>query len=726
MKRVVSSFLFAVGALCVLPTSALAEEGMWMPQQIPQLAPRLRALGWTGDPKQFADLTGHPMGAIVSLGGCSASFVSPDGLIVTNHHCVAGALQFNSTPQRNLLVDGFLARERGDELFAGPGSRVFVTVSVQDVTADLQRALPAKLDDRARYDAVENWVKQRTTACEKTGLRCRVQSFFGGAKWFELAQMEIQDVRLVYAPPAGIGNFGGETDNWQWPRHTGDFSFYRAYVGKDGKPAPFAKDNVPFHPKQWLKINPKGIAPGDVVFVAGYPGRTERLQTYAEVKSTAEWGLPRILRTYKDMLAIIEGLEKNDPELAIKLAGRKRGLNNGLTKDAGVLEGLNKGGLLALKEKQEKELRAWIAANPARQVFAAALDGLDALQAAEDKTRERDAALTGTAGGSSLLSAAMQAYRFSLERPKPDAAREPEFQERNWTRIREGLERMQKTYDARADRAFLRYALLLSAALPADQRVAPIDEAAGFAPGMDKAAAEKAAEAFLDKLYGATKLGDKAARAALLQADTATIQKSDDPFVQFALKLYPAVYQLRENGKTREGARYRLAPVYLEALTAKNGGLLAPDANSTLRVTYGTVKGVSTKDGLMYLPQTTLAGVEQKATGTGEFNAPARELAAIAALRAGKKTPYLDPKLKDVPVDFLSTVDTTGGNSGSATLNARGELVGLLFDGTYDTVASDYLFDTVRTRSIHADVRYMLWTLAEVDQATNLLRELGF
>ena len=195
--------------------------------------------------------------------------------------------------------------------------------------------------------------------------------------------------------------------------------------------------------------------------------------------------------------------------------------------------------------------------------------------------------------------------------------------------------------------------------------------------------------------------------------------------VLLAASLYPTQEANRERTREREGAMYRLGPRHAEALLAKNGGLVSPDANSTLRVTYGKVLGVAAKDGLLYAPQTTLAGVVEKATGQGEFNAPKAELDAIKALRAGKTSPYVDRKLNDVPVNFLSTVDTTGGNSGSATLNARGELCGLLFDGTFDTVASDYIYDTVRTRSIHVDSRYMLWTMSEVDGATNLLREIG-
>ena len=243
-----------------------------MPQQIPEMAAKLKALGFTGDPKAFADLSGQPMGAIVSLGGCTASFVSPDGLIVTNHHCVTGGLQFNSTPARNLLKDGYLAKTRGDELPNGPGSRVWVTSSVTEVTGAITGNIDAKASDRERYDLIERRLKERVAACEKSGQRCTVGSFFSGLRYFEIAQMEIKDVRLVYAPAEGIGVFGGETDNWRWPRQTGDWSFLRAYVGKDGKPAAFSKDNVPFQPAHWLKVSSRGHQAGGPGLRGGLSG----------------------------------------------------------------------------------------------------------------------------------------------------------------------------------------------------------------------------------------------------------------------------------------------------------------------------------------------------------------------------------------------------------------------------------------------------------------------
>jgi hypothetical protein len=713
-------------AIAVLSIGLQAEEGMWMPQQIPALAAKLRALGFQGDSNAFADLTGQPMGAIVSLGGCTASFVSADGLIVTNHHCVTGGLQFNSTPQRNLLKDGFYAPAPADEVSNGPGSRVLVTTAVTEVTREITGGIDAKAADRERYDTIDRRVKERIAACEKDGSRCSVTPFFEGLKYYEVKQLELRDVRLVYAPAEGIGVFGGETDNWRWPRHTGDWSFLRPYVGRDGKPAAYAKDNVPYKPKRWLRIAAAGVKPGDLVFVVGYPGRTLRHQTYTEVKETVEWALPRSVRLAEEQLALIDRITKDNPALALKLAGRVQGLNNGLTNTRGVLEGMVKGGALARKQGLEQELVAWIAASPARQLkYGAALSEMQALQAQGEATRDRNATLNLLASASSYLSAANTLFRLSEQRPKADVARDSGFQERDWPRLREAQDRLQRTIDPAGDRALFKWAIGKAAALPAGQRIGAFDKLAGLAPGMDDAAATAAIDSFLDGLYSRTKIGDRDFRLGLMEKSTAELTAAGDPFIALAAALAPLAEEAREAGKNRAGAYARVRPIYMQAMIDRAGGLLAPDANSTLRVTYGQVKGVDARDGLFYKPQTTLAGIVEKHTGTGDFDAPRRQLDAIAALRAGRKTVFLDKALNDVPVNFLSTVDTTGGNSGSPTLNAKGELVGLLFDGTYESVSSDYLFDSVKTRSIHVDSRYMLWNMAEVDGARRLLDEMG-
>ena len=726
MKRPVASFVLL--SLALAPVATRADGGMWMPQQMVDLAPRLKKLGFQGNPKAFADLTGMPMGAIVSLGGCSASFVSDTGLIITNHHCVTGALQYIATPERNTVKEGYLAATLADETWAGPGSRVLVTVAVREITKDVVGKLPAEQTDLDRELAIEKRTKELTAACEKEGLRCRVASFFEGLKWFEIAQVELKDVRLVYAPPSTIGNFGGEIDNWRWPRHTGDFAFYRAYVGKDGKPAAFDKANVPFKPRYHLTVDPAGASPGDVVVVAGYPGRTARHVTAREMKDTIDWSYPRVVRRFGDMLAILAEQSKGSKETEIKVALRVRGLANSMKNRQGVLEGAKKGKLLEKKAAAEAELQAWIDADSSRKKkYGGVIAAMDDLQAKREAVRERDATLQALYFNSSLLGSARTLRRLAEERQKPDAEREAEYQQRNWERLRESQERLQRTIDLGADRALLRYALLEAAALPQQQRIAAIDGIIGLTSGLSEAEAKAKVDAWLATLYGTpSQIADQKARLALFDAKPEEVLATKDPFLDLAAALAPLDKEIRDADKARNGAMSRLGPVYMQAMLDKAGGLVAPDANSTLRVTFGTVKGVSPQDGVFYLPQTTLQGVVAKARpGDKEFDAPPALLAAAAKVLATGKGPFMDKKLGDVPVNFLSDVDTTGGNSGSAVLNGKGKLVGLLFDGTYETIASDLLFDPVNTRSIQVDIRYVLWVASQVSGASRVVQELG-
>jgi hypothetical protein len=728
LKRIAAPFLLAAACLALAPEASRADGGMWMPQQMTDLAPRLKKLGFQGNPKAFADLTGMPMGAIVSLGGCSASFVSKDGLIITNHHCVTGALQYNATPERNAVKEGFLAPTLADEAWAGPGSRVLVTVAVREVTKDVVGKLASDLTDTQRQLAIEKRGKELTAACEKEGLRCRVASFFEGLQWFEIAAVELKDVRLVYAPPSSIGNFGGETDNWRWPRHTGDFAFFRAYVGKDGKPAAHDKANVPFKPRHFLSVDPAGASPGEVVVVAGYPGRTTRHVTAREMKDTIDWSFPRVVRRYGDMLSILAEQSKGSKETEIKVALRVRGLANSMKNRQGVLEGARKGKLLEKKAAAEAELQAWIEADSSRKKrFGGVIAALDDLQAKRESVRERDATLQALYFNSTLLGSARSIRRLAEERQKPDADREAEYQQRNWERLRESQQRLQRTIDLGSDRALLRYALLEAAALPQAQRIEALDALVGITAGLTQAESTAKVDVWLATLYGTpSKLADQAARLALFDGKPEEVLAEKDPFLDLAAALAPLDKQIRDADKARNGAVSRLGPVYMQAMLDKAGGLVAPDANSTLRVTFGTVKGVSPQDGVLYLPQTTLQGVVAKAKkGDPEFDAPPELLAAAAKVLATGKGPFVDPKLGDVPVNFLSDVDTTGGNSGSAVLNGKGKLVGLLFDGTYETIASDLLFDPVNTRSIQVDIRYVLWVASQVSGATRVVQELG-
>jgi hypothetical protein len=391
----------------------------------------------------------------------------------------------------------------------------------------------------------------------------------------------------------------------------------------------------------------------------------------------------------------------------------------------GILNGMKNLGVLEARQVQEEALTHWIDADPdRRKKYGEVLPGIQHVRAAARETRERDDALSGLFRGSSLLNSADTFYCLSLERVKPDMEREQGFQERDWERMKQRQMRSQRSLDVRVDRALFRRVILEAARLAPGQRIAALDHAIGIKTGMADEALTEKTKTFLDSYYRETKMADLDFRLALMDMDTAALEAMDDPAVRLAVALYPLSHEIEENDKTRSGTLAKLRPMYMEALLEVSGGKVYPDANGSLRVSFGLVKGAPAADGVFYTPQTSLAGLVAKHTGEGEFNVPPSELGAVKMLRAGGRTRYLDKNLGDVPVNFLAALDTTGGNSGSAVLNVRGELCGLLFDGTFESMAADYLFDERTTRSIVVDSRYMLWIMTEVDKADNLLAEM--
>ena len=711
------SILATAMALTACAGTAVAGEGMWVPQQLPEISGPLKKAGLELPPEQLAKLTGDPIGAVVSLGGCTASFVSPDGLVVTNHHCAYGGLQLNSTPHKNLIETGFNAKTRGDELSSGPNARIYVLDSIQDVTGKVNAALAVAKDGAARNAALETIEKQLVAGCEAgDGYRCQFYSFSGGNTYRLFKNLEIKDVRLVYAPPRSIGNYGGEIDNWMWPRHTGDFSFIRAYVGKDGKPAAYSQDNVPYQAKHWLKMASQPLELGDFVMVAGYPGRTARYALADEFDETAQWSYPTVKRHYENMTALVEAAGKDNEDIKAKYASTMRGWENVLKNYDGQLTGFKRIDASKTKHEQETKVLTWLRSQgDDGKAALAAHDKLLELDRLDIATRDRDLVLgqlrrTGTIGAATGL------YRLALEGLKADALREPGYQERDLPGFEGAMRQMEKRYDASMDRQLQQYWLREYVKLPADQHVVAMDTWLG---GNDEAHVQ----AVLDKL-AATKLGETDVRLSLMDADPATINASDDPALQFAVALMPTMLEIEQQDKARSGDALLVRPVYLQAVAdykASKGQSVYPDANSSLRITFGNVQGYTKLDGSRQAPFTTLEQVAAKATGEEPFDAPKPLLDAIAAKRYGG----LEAKaLGTVPVNFLSDLDITGGNSGSPVMDARGELVGLAFDMNWEAVVSNWVFDPEMTRMISLDARYMQWIMKEVIPAPQVLAEL--
>ncbi|RFF26703.1 MULTISPECIES: S46 family peptidase [unclassified Wenzhouxiangella] len=710
----------ALAAAYALAGTATAKEGMWTPDQLPLIAEDLRETGLELDPDSLDELTAFPMGAVASLGGCTASFVSPEGLVITNHHCARGSIQFNSTEEKNYLEAGFLAEDPADELPAAPGTRVYVTVAVENVTDRMREGISADMEGQAVHDSIDARRKEIIAECEQQpGHRCQVASFHGGLEYKLIDRLEIRDVRLAYAPADNIGRYGGDEDNWMWPRHTGDFAFYRAYVGPDGQPAEHSADNVPFEPEHHLKVSAAGLDDGDFVMAAGYPGSTRRYARMHEVINTFQWRYPKTIDMLENWIATIEQAAPEGSDARIKYESMLAGLNNYHKNLGGQIEGARRVDLVERRREREEALDAWIESQAPDQGYAETLEKLDALSE-ESAQSAREDWYYDNATRSSLLSAAQRLYRLANERRKPDAERESGYQERDMSFFKQGMQAIERRFDPAVDKAVWLHFLKQYMNAPETARVAELDEALDLPETWD----EDEVARTLDRFYEETELDDVERRLALMEADLADLDDSTDPFIQLAAALYDHRMAQEAESEDRVGRMQILRPDYMEAIInwqEDQGYAAYPDANSTLRITYGTVMGGSPRDGLVYEPFTTLEGILEKNTGKAPFNAPERQLELI---RQGDYGPYELESIDSVPVNFLSDLDSTGGNSGSATLNARGELVGLLFDGTIESVNSDWDFDPRTTRTIHVDTRYMLWVMDKVDGAGALIEEM--
>jgi hypothetical protein len=695
-------------ALLGLAANAVADEGQWQPHQLPQLKSELKRIGITMPAEKLADLSKHPMSAIVSLGGCSASFVSPDGLVVTNHHCGYNAVQRNSTPEKNYIVNGFLAKTRAEELPGGPSTLVYVTEKVENVTSRVLKDLDPNLSGRQRNDAISARVKALIAECESDkAYRCSVPAFHRGLEYYRIKQLMIRDVRLVYAPSDMIGNFGGDIDNYEWPRQTGDFSFLRAYVGPDGRPADPSPNNVPYKSKDFLVVSAEGLKNGDPILLAGYPGRTSRYKLPSEIRFARDTDFPAKAATITADLAVIAEATKGNPAWDVRYASVAKSLNNVLKKTQGLMDGFARKDVAAIKDVQDAEFRAWYVKNGSGPKLLADLDAV----IAADMALSREEGAYAEASHSDLLKSARLLYRLAQERQKPDAQRDAGYQERDLSFIKARLTRLEQSFVPGVDQA--RYAAALNRYAKIDATLRP--------QGLDALLPNANS---LDALYKSTELADTSKRLAWIGKDAGAFQQSNDPFIQLAVRLNDVATRLDERRKEVDGNLDRTIPQYMAAVIAykkSQGKPVYPDANSTLRVTFGTVSPYAPRDGLVKGPFTTVEGIVEKATDKEPFLVPAALTEAIKAKRYGA---FKDPVLGTVPVNFLSSADTTGGNSGSAVMNKRGELVGLNFDSTYESITKDWYFDTAITRAIHVDIRYMLWVMKEVDHADNLLREM--
>ncbi|EDQ01952.1 S46 family peptidase [Shewanella benthica] len=735
MRNALISALVLSSGVAFISLETHADEGQWQPYQMPSIADKLSERGISIPATQLADLTQYPMNAVVGLGYCTASFVSPQGLVVTNHHCAYRAIQYNSKKEHNYIADGFLATSKIDEPSAGPNERLYITEAVTNVSEQVTQDLSQ--DPLVRYEEIQSNRKSLIKSCESDdNYRCSVKSFHSGLEYYLIKQLIIRDVRLVYAPPKSVGAFGGDIDNYEYPRHAGDFTFLRAYVGKDGQPAAYAKDNVPFKPKSYLKINADGVKAGDGVFVAGYPGSTSRYRLTSELKFASDWLYPTLASRYQLRIDTIEAMGDSSSEIEIKYAGTLASMANRMKKYNGLLDGFKATDIAGIKQSREDDFKQWLATDKTYQSYQAQLDRLERLlskKRIESQTRY----YFENAQSSTLLAAANKLYRLSKEKTKPDAEREEGYQERDMKMFKARLKRIDASFDTSVDKAL--WLQDLQAYKAQDNRVAALD-----AMLIDNQESASLSEK-LDGLYSLTSLTNQDKRLAWMDAEADAFETSADPFIRLAVALFDTNMAQEKDKKTLAGELSQARPDYMKAIIAyyqANDWPVYPDANGTLRISYGMVDGYQAKDALYKQPFTHLEGIAAKHTGVAPFNAPQKVLDAIKEQRYGSHkvaSVINDPStwlcrlfscldkpeaFNSVPVNFLSSVDTTGGNSGSPVFNGKGELVGLNFDSTYEAITKDWFFNPSITRAIHVDFRYILWMMDEVDHADNLIAEL--
>lgn len=645
--------------------------------------------------------------AIVRIPGCTGSFVSEEGLILTNYHCAFDAIQEATTVDNDFIQHGYLAKTRSEESPVKKG-HALILENVVDVSAEILNGTTTDMPSLERLRKIE---QNRAARLEKAtsefpGQKIEISEMMVGQSYFMFVYKQLRDIRLVYAPPQSIGQFGGEVDNWVWPRHTGDFAFFRAYVAPDGSPADYSPDNVPYKPKRHLPIAVEGVNEGDFVMLLGYPGRTFRHRSASfiefEMKRMAAVG-----SLYEWEMARLEEAGALDRAIAIQVSPRIEQLANVAKKYRGQIKTLTVESFVDRKRSQEKELIDFIRQDPNRTAKAAhVLPAMDSIYSVMTRTVERDALVDFLFASVARVRIAMQLHDAAAS--VSGAANRDSVIEAVMKRIRD-IE--SKSY-LPADRDVCREILRRMSALPEGQRIKDVD-------GLFDAGNSKSLDRFVEGLYKSSKLGDENyLRTALQKPEKIATDK--DPMLKFVRIFQPLRLSIQGNRKQWDAELNRLYPLLAEARQQFLKKDFIPDANFTMRITYGKIRGYAPADAVVYRPQTTLSGLVAK-TGDKPFDTPGKILELHRTKSFGR---YRLKTVDDVPVGMLYDSDTTGGNSGSPVLDAYGRLVGLNFDRAFEATVNDFAWSDAYSRSIGVDVRYILWVMEFFSGAHHLIKEM--
>ncbi|GHE30730.1 S46 family peptidase [Sphingobacterium griseoflavum] len=656
--------------------------------------------------------------ALVQVSGCTGSFVSPNGLIITNHHCAFSAVQLASSPEFNYLKNGFVANGLEQEIEA-KGLTIRITESYSDVSSEILDAVSTLSDPIERINTINRKraeIAQKAEAKDPT-IKAEVSEMFIGKTYVLFRYKTIEDVRLVYVPRQDIGEFGGETDNWVWPRHTGDFSFLRAYVASDGSAAKFSTQNVPYKPKKHLKINPQGVHENDFVFILGYPGRTFRHRPAQYIAYQEKFLLPYTSNLYdfQNQQMLKAGKEQVSTELA--LATRVKRNANVLKNYRGKLKGLQNIDLITQKRMEDEQLAQFILSKPdLKDKYGSLMADIDKHYQSVFETAEKELWFNNLYSSTSLLRVASALNNFKAAILKQNGVKaQEEFFALNKREVQRHLDAIYASYDQSVDSA-------IASRMFSDAYSFTDANNLAFFSKRNFSSANNAASFMADAIEN-TKMNDKGTLYGSVMKDVQTFKNYQDELLSVQKELDTELTAFNEEQKRREGILNRLMGDYVavkEKYQAKN---FIPDANSTLRLTFGNIKGYSPVDATYMKPFTTIKGLIEKGnSGLEEFAYPESIKTAWLAKNFGA---YAKKDLNDVPVNILYNMDTTGGNSGSPIMNAYGELVGVNFDRSYDATINDFAWNEDYSRSIGVDIRYVLWIADKIDNAQFILKEMG-
>ncbi len=703
--------------LFTFQNTSFSEEGMFPLSEIRKLD--LKSMGFNISVDELYNPAGTSLiTALVNLSGCTGSFVSQNGLILTNHHCSYSAISGASTLLNNYLDNGFTACTLNEEIEA-KGISAKIIESYEDVSDLILQSIDTVKDNYDRKKAIQSKIKEleEINSDDKNDITAEVAEMLAGKSYILFKYKKIKDVRIVYAPPQSIGNFGGEDDNWIWPRHTGDFTFLRAYVAPDGTSKSFSKDNVPYTPKKWLKINSSGVKENDFAFILGYPGRTFRHQPLKFIEYQYNYLLPTVSYINNWIIEQYQDISKDNDSLKLKYASPIKSLANTAKNYQGKLFGLQRLNFIEKKINEENEIKNFINSDSLlSSKYKNLFNQIEDVYKTINSYAMAEILIIRLLRNSYIYNTTDFLFTYPTEMNKPDNERQTMYKKDNLPFTLPNFNSSLQNLNPEFEKRLFVKAITMFKDLDSTALLTPIKNI--FNPLKTKTDIEN---------YVVNTLLNK--NGLLFTAKDSLLSKTTDEIISSGDELLNLCYQfklvreyIKKQNDEQDGYLSKLLPQLVEIKTLKDKGSFIPDGNGTLRLTYGHIIGYTPADAVYYSPFTTLSGIIEKSYKGGLYKIP-QKLYELNKIK--DKDKFFSKDLNDIPVAFLYNMDTTGGNSGSPVLNSFGQLIGLNYDRAFEATINDFTYSKFYSRSIGVDIRYILYITKNLGNAENILKELN-